>query len=134
MLRTGLGLSEWGRSTEDLWLAGRIGDMLGCGIGRGGEELSVYDTLVDGVGRAFAELAAIERPGHEENAPDRPFAERASGAAELRALPRLLRGGGGAWYAHSPPVASASALPASSAGSPVPASAGAGSLASSSSY
>ncbi|HET9611266.1 MAG TPA: acyltransferase [Acidimicrobiales bacterium] len=37
MLRTGLGLSEWGRSTEDLWLAGRIGDMLGCGIGRGGE-------------------------------------------------------------------------------------------------
>ncbi|HEX6423462.1 MAG TPA: hypothetical protein VFZ79_08285, partial [Acidimicrobiales bacterium] len=37
MLRTGLGLSEWGRSTEDLWLAGRIGDMLGCGVGRGGE-------------------------------------------------------------------------------------------------
>jgi hypothetical protein len=37
MLRTGLGLSEWGRSTEDLWIAGRIGDMLGCGIGRGGE-------------------------------------------------------------------------------------------------
>jgi peptidoglycan/LPS O-acetylase OafA/YrhL len=40
MLETGMGLSSWGRDTEDLVITGRIGDLLGCGVTRGGERRS----------------------------------------------------------------------------------------------
>lgn len=40
MLETGMGLSAWGTATEKLVLSGRIGDLLGCGVARGGERRS----------------------------------------------------------------------------------------------
>jgi peptidoglycan/LPS O-acetylase OafA/YrhL len=40
MLETGMGLSAWGKETEDLVLPGTVGDLLGCGVSRGGERRS----------------------------------------------------------------------------------------------
>jgi peptidoglycan/LPS O-acetylase OafA/YrhL len=40
MLETGMGLSGWGKQTEDLVLPGIVGDLLGCGVTRGGERRS----------------------------------------------------------------------------------------------
>ena len=40
MLETGMGLSSWGKQTEDLVLPGIVGDLLGCGVTRGGERRS----------------------------------------------------------------------------------------------
>ena len=40
MLETGMGLTEWGKQTEDLVLPGIVGDLLGCGVTRGGERRS----------------------------------------------------------------------------------------------
>ncbi|MDD9371593.1 MAG: acyltransferase family protein, partial [Acidimicrobiales bacterium] len=40
MLETGMGLSVWGKESEDLVLPGIVGDLLGCGVARGGERRS----------------------------------------------------------------------------------------------
>ena len=40
MLETGMGLSAWGKQTEDLVLPGIVGDLIGCGVTRGGERRS----------------------------------------------------------------------------------------------
>jgi hypothetical protein len=40
MLETGMGLASWGKQTEDLVLPGTVGDLLGCGVSRGGERRS----------------------------------------------------------------------------------------------
>lgn len=46
MLETGLGISQWGLDTERIVLPGRVGDLLGCGVSRGGERLTRGETTV----------------------------------------------------------------------------------------
>ncbi len=46
MLETGIGLSAWGKQTEDLVLPGIVGDLIGCGVTRGGERRSRGGTTV----------------------------------------------------------------------------------------
>ncbi|HEX5944921.1 MAG TPA: acyltransferase family protein [Acidimicrobiales bacterium] len=46
MLETGMGLSAWGKQSEDLVLPGIVGDLLGCGVTRGGERRSRGNSTV----------------------------------------------------------------------------------------
>ncbi len=46
MLETGMGLSAWGRETGNLGLPGTVGDLMGCGVSRGGERRSKGETTV----------------------------------------------------------------------------------------
>ncbi len=46
MLETGLGISQWGIETDRIVLPGRVGDLLGCGVSRGGERLERGETTV----------------------------------------------------------------------------------------
>src|SRR5690606_20536438 len=67
MLRTGLGLSQWGRSTEDLWLAGHVGGILRCGGRRGGERRTRGRAVPTTAGcDAWAERMATDVPALRE--------------------------------------------------------------------